>query len=100
MNLYATAGYPPRAGDWALPIIFCDAVINSGNSIKELLETLAPLHPGRLVVVCMTMQAAAKSLAVQFPLVPFFAMRVSENKFTGRRGTDTGNRLFNTMQLE
>lgn len=27
------------------------------------------------------------------------ALRQSENQFTGSRGTDTGNRLFNTTHL-
>jgi len=28
------------------------------------------------------------------------ALRLSKNKFTGKGGTDTGNRLFNTIRLD
>ena len=31
--------------------------------------------------------------------ISLVALRLSENKFTGTRTTDTGNRLYNTTQL-
>ena len=32
--------------------------------------------------------------------VTFLALRVSDNKYTGRGGTDTGHRLFNTPYFD
>ena len=81
-------------------VIVCDAVINSGASVRAQLPTLSALGPVQVVVVCLVMQEEAQALALEFPLVRFIAMRVSQNKFKGLGGTDTGHRLFNTTCLE
>lgn len=83
-------------------VIVCDSVVNTGRSLRALLrEVLAPLQPLRVVVVCVVLQQlAAPELSREFPLVPVVALRVSGNKFKGRGGTDTGNRLFNTTVID
>lgn len=68
--------------------------------MRALLPDLTALGPVQVVVICMVMQEEAQALAMEFPLVRFIAMRVSQNKFKGLGGTDTGHRLFNTTFLE
>ena len=68
--------------------------------MRALLPALSALGPAQVVVVCLVMQEEAQALALEFPLVRFIAMRVSQNKFKGLGGTDTGHRLFNTTCLE
>ena len=43
------------------------------------------------------MRKEAKYITDKYPNISFYALRISENKYTGKGGTDTGNRLFNTM---
>ncbi|KAK6592003.1 uracil phosphoribosyltransferase [Botrytis cinerea] len=89
-----------------LNIVLVDSVVNSGKTIVEFVEHIRKLHATiRIVVVAGVVQSqaihgssAAKTLARSgnFSIV---ALRLSENKFTGKGTTDTGNRLFNTIYL-
>ena len=81
-------------------LVLCDAVVNSGRSVREALEELLSLRPAQVAVLCLVMQEAAQELARKFPLVRFAAPRVSSNRFTGSKGTDTGNRLYNNTCLD
>jgi uracil phosphoribosyltransferase len=80
-------------------VVVCDAVVNSGASVRDALAALLPLGPRRVAVACLVMQEGAQGLAGEFPLVQFAAARVSANRFKGVGGTDTGNRLYNTTCL-
>ncbi|KAL7581094.1 hypothetical protein ACA910_005897 [Epithemia clementina (nom. ined.)] len=86
-------------------VIIVDSVINEGNSIRRVLGQLEslvipPSAKPRYFVLTAVMQAcAAAKLSVEFPRVRFFALRLSENKFKGQGGTDTGNRLFGTSNF-
>ncbi|KAK6591835.1 uracil phosphoribosyltransferase [Botrytis cinerea] len=71
-----------------LNIVLVDSVVNSGKTIVEF---------------CRAYPEAARndpyrcgSRSGNFSIV---ALRLSENKFTGKGTTDTGNRLFNTTYL-
>ncbi|KAI1908661.1 hypothetical protein LOZ65_006606 [Ophidiomyces ophidiicola] len=88
-------------------IILVDSVVNSGRSILEFVHHIRAVHPTiRLVVVAGVVQVSAvsaegsltKALGADkhFSIV---ALRLSGNKFTGKGSTDTGNRLFNTVDL-
>ncbi|KAF7853630.1 uncharacterized protein EAF02_011935 [Botrytis sinoallii] len=89
-----------------LNVVLVDSVVNSGKTIVEFVEHIRKLHATiRIVVVAGVVQSqvihgssAAKALARSgnFSIV---ALRLSENKFTGKGTTDTGNRLFNTTYL-
>lgn len=86
-------------------LVLVDSVINSGKSVKEFVERVRNIDAGiRIVVVAGVVQKKAitgilKELASVDDL-SLVALRLSDNKFTGRGGTDTGNRLFNTTHLD
>ena len=89
-------------------IILADWVINTGKGmlefVKHIRENLS--WQGRIVMVAGVVQAEvicpdgefAKELAGMGD-VSLVALRVSENKYTGTGGTDTGHRLFNSTHL-
>ncbi|KAH8430781.1 uncharacterized protein LDX57_008444 [Aspergillus melleus] len=88
-------------------VVLVDSVINSGKTIVEFVQHIRLLKPFiRIVVVAGVVQAqaiagnsaiAALSVGGKLKVV---ALRLSENKFTGKGGTDTGNRLFNTVDQD
>jgi uracil phosphoribosyltransferase len=88
-------------------IILVDSVVNNGKSVVEFVQHIRGLNATiRIVVVAGVVQADSVdggSIAQilerdeNFSLV---ALRLSDNKFTGKGTTDTGNRLFNTTQLD
>lgn len=87
-------------------VILVDSVVNSGKTVVDFLRHVRGIDPAiRVVVVVGVVQAQAiseGSLAQEIDLHPNFsivALRLSQNKFTGRGTTDTGNRLFNTTHI-
>lgn len=77
-------------------IIIVDAVINTGKSIEKAIEHLRKSKPRKIFVATLIMQKDALHLSEKYSDIYFYALRVSENKYVGKGGTDTGNRLFNT----
>lgn len=77
-------------------IIVVDAVINTGKSIENVLQTLLTFNVNKIIVVTLILQKEALQLTQKYPAISFYALRISENKYVGTKGTDTGNRLFNT----
>jgi len=80
-------------------IIVVDAVINTGKSIEKAIEHLRKSKPRKIFVATLIMQKDALHLSEKYPDIYFYALRVSENKYVGKGGSDTGNRLFNTTNL-
>lgn len=89
-------------------VILVDSVINSGKTVVEFVEQIRKLHATiRVVIVAGVVQDQTvgeggtlhKKLGC-LPGVSLVALRLSETKFTGMGGTDTGNRLFNTTHLD
>ncbi|KAK3314034.1 uracil phosphoribosyltransferase-domain-containing protein, partial [Apodospora peruviana] len=90
-------------------LILVDSVVNSGKSVAEFVQHIRyQLNSPdvNIVVIAGVVQAACIGevglLGRMFEAdekLSLVALRLSENKFTGRGGTDTGNRLFNTTQL-
>ncbi len=80
-------------------VIIVDAVINTGKSIEKIIEQLKESKTNKIFVATLIMQNDALQLADKYPNIYFYALRVSENKYVGKGGTDTGNRLFNTTNL-
>ncbi|OAA69839.1 HAD-like domain protein [Cordyceps fumosorosea ARSEF 2679] len=89
-------------------LILVDSVVNSGKSIVEFLRHVTRLKQDGLVnVVVVAGVVQEESVAEGHVLrtmleqhgVKLVALRLSSNKFTGTKGTDTGNRLFNTTHL-
>ncbi|WP_430409284.1 uracil phosphoribosyltransferase [Kordia sp.] len=79
-------------------IIIVDAVINTGKSIENVLHTLLAFNVNKIIVVTLILQKEALQLIRKYPTISFYALRISENKYVGTKGTDTGNRLFNTKK--
>ncbi|RYP09917.1 hypothetical protein DL765_008289 [Monosporascus sp. GIB2] len=87
-------------------IVLVDSVINSGGMLVEFMRHIRGLDSTiRIVAVAGVLQEKAVSegkLAHAFASdirLSVVALRLSENKFTGKGSTDTGNRLFNTTHL-
>jgi uracil phosphoribosyltransferase len=81
-------------------LIIVDSVINRGNSIREVLNQLGAdgtLHWNIFVLAGVMQLGAAQTLPKEFPRVRFLTLRVSDNQYSGKGGTDTGNRLFGTL---
>ena len=89
-----------------LTLLLVDSVVNSGKTVVQFVQHVRDLHATiRIVVVTGVAQAQsvfggslAQALA-RHARVSLVALRISNNKFTGRGTTDTGNRLFNTTHL-
>ena len=88
-------------------VLLVDSVVNSGKSVVDFVHHIRGLKDVRIVIVAGVVQAQAisrngsliKSLKGYNDL-SLVALRLSESKFTGSGGTDTGNRLFNTTHLD
>lgn len=87
-------------------VVLVDSVVNSGKTVEEFLQHVRNLDAFiRIVIVAGVVQAQsiadgpfAQALN-RHTKVSLVALRLSENKFTGKGNTDTGNRLFNTTRL-
>ncbi|KAF4534686.1 Uracil phosphoribosyltransferase protein [Lasiodiplodia theobromae] len=90
-----------------LQVLLVDSVINSGKTILEFVQAIRKLDSHiRIVVVAGVVQAQCTSpnstfykTLVNHDNVSLVALRLSDTKFIGSGGTDTGNRLFNTTHL-
>ena len=89
-----------------LTVILVDSVINTGKTIMEFVQHVRVLHATiRIVIVAGVVQAQCisgknfKQTLARWPNVHLITLRISDTKFTGSGGTDTGNRLFNTTHL-
>jgi uracil phosphoribosyltransferase len=100
---------PPRAEELMTTrtqnVILVDSVINKGDSMRRALDYLArTIFEARCtrvlriyVITGVMQQTAYDTLPLEYPRVCFSTLRVSKNQYTGKGGTDTGNRLFGTM---
>lgn len=86
-------------------ILFVDSVLNIGKSMVVFVEHIRGINPqAKVLLVAGVVQAGAMAVDKEESLrrkmevwgdVSNVALRVSENKYTGVKGTDTGDRLFN-----
>ncbi|TWU78382.1 hypothetical protein ED733_008729 [Metarhizium rileyi] len=88
-------------------VILVDSVINSGKTLIDFISHTRSLSRHvQIIVVAGVVQADAilqgRKLAkkIEEHGVLIGALRLSENKFTGVKGTDTGHRLFNTTHMD
>ena len=88
-------------------IILVDSVVNNGKTMIDFtyhLHYLAPTVPIVMVAGVVQQNAIGRLERLQATIrhskISLVALRVSDNKYTGKGGTDTGNRLFNTAQLD
>ena len=87
-------------------VMLVDSVVNSGKMIMNFIQHVRSLHATiRVVVVAGVAQAQSVSegslaqVLARDANLSLVALRLSDNRFTGRGTTDTGNRLFNTTLL-
>ncbi|KAK0702499.1 uracil phosphoribosyltransferase-domain-containing protein [Apiosordaria backusii] len=91
-------------------VLLVDSVINTGKSVVEFVRHIRKLSSTiRIVVMAGVVQAKVVAAGAdgllyrvlqEEPRVDVVALRLSDNKFTGKGATDTGARLFNTVELE
>lgn len=89
-------------------VIIVGSVVNEGNSVRNVIGHVqrliasdsAVLPPKMYVLTAVMQKEAFVQLPIDYPLIRFIALRVSNNKYKGRGGTDTGNRLFGTFCTE
>ncbi|KAI0431299.1 uracil phosphoribosyltransferase-domain-containing protein [Xylaria sp. FL1042] len=87
-------------------VILVDSVVNSGKTVVQFVRHIRAICSRiRIVVIAGVVQAQsvtdadfAHTLAHDSSL-HLIALRLSDNKFTGKGTTDTGNRLFNPTCL-
>ena len=77
-------------------IIVVDSVINTGKSILPLLEWLNEIGGEVIVATNVIFDQTVQKLKDY----DIFAIRQSKNSYKGTKSIDTGNRLFNTIELE
>jgi uracil phosphoribosyltransferase len=87
-------------------VMLVDSVVNSGKTVAQFVQRIRKLHATiRIVVVSGVAQAESvfggslSHALAGCTNISLIALRLSDNKFTGRGFTDTGNRLFNTTHL-
>lgn len=88
-------------------VLLVDSVVNNGKTAVQFIHRVRGLHPDiRIVVVAGVVQSQAVTgdtplahALANDPNIGIVALRLSDNKYTGKGGTDTGNRLFNTTHL-
>lgn len=84
-------------------IIIVDSVINTGNSILTLIKNLKNINPH--IQICIVSNVIQKEALEKFKDYFLFTVRISENKFIGKKqhkqigntGPDTADRLFNLL---
>jgi uracil phosphoribosyltransferase/phosphoserine phosphatase len=87
-------------------IILVDSVVNTGKSILQFVQHVRNLNATICIVVVVgvihTQTVSTSRIGRElgrFDGLSFVALRLSDNKFTARGTTDTGNRLFNTVHM-
>ena len=89
-------------------VLLVDSVVNSGKSVAEFITRIHEMAGSsiRIVVVAGVTHASSVSrgtslyhAAEEHGNVTLISLRFSENQFTGKGTTDTGNRLFNTTHI-
>lgn len=77
-------------------IIVVDSVVNTGKSILPILNYINDKN-NNIIVATNVINNKAVSLLSEFKL---HTIRISTNSYVGTKTIDTGNRLFNTIDLE
>ncbi|KAK2460059.1 hypothetical protein APHAL10511_007936 [Amanita phalloides] len=87
-------------------VLLVDSVVNSGKSVADFIQHIRSLDSTiRIIVIAGVVQAQSLSEGVFSQALEhdmnlsIVALRLSNNQFTGKGTTDTGNRLFNTTHV-
>ncbi len=78
-------------------VVVVDAVINTGKSLRALLDPLEKLGVKQIVIVALVgYRPTVELLVSEKPHIDVVVARLSDRSFVGRGPTDTGGRLFGT----
>ena len=93
----------------ARAILLVDGVVNEGTTAVRFLRHIRRVDPkARVLIVAGVVQGRCvgrdggnqfSRLSEGDEALSLVALRISGNKYAGRGGVDTGNRLFNTTHL-
>lgn len=78
--------------------VLIDSVVNTGESIEPVLRQLSERGMRTHVVSLVTPRSTAERLVKVWPETHFHFARLSDNQYVGSGATDTGNRLFGTIE--
>jgi uracil phosphoribosyltransferase len=78
-------------------VIIVDSVINTGKSMKKVVDLL-PKNK-KIYIVSLVMQENAKNVFKNYDNLAFYISRLSKNFYVGKGNFDTGNRLFNSKKV-
>ena len=88
-------------------VMLVGSVVNNGQTMMGFTRHVHDLVPAtRILMFADVVQAQAVTRLQEFQVslrhhhVSLVALRKSDNKYTGTGSTDTGHRLFNTVQLQ
>lgn len=76
-------------------IIIIDTVINSGKTIKPIIKRLEDNNNS----ISIALNVIPEKTVPTFYKYNIHAIRSSTNSYKGTKGNDTGNRLFNTVEV-
>jgi len=79
-------------------IIVVDSVINTGKTMKKILDHLVQKGYKRIFAVSLVINSNAVKLFEDYKDVELFVARTSDNFYKGEGNTDTGNRLFGNLK--
>lgn len=89
---------PPTSGR---TIVVVDSVINTGRSIRKVLDVVATFQPSAVAVATLVaFRSGIERLVDDYPRVDFHVARISDRSYVGRGTTDTGSRLFETTSWQ
>lgn len=80
------------------PAVIVDAVVNTGRSMTQVMDTVRRLGARNIMVVTLVgYRPTLEGMAAAMPEITFVAARLSERSYVGKGGTDTGARLFGSV---
>jgi uracil phosphoribosyltransferase len=83
------------------PYVIVDSVINTGGSMRHLLDRLLAHDVAKLSVAALVgYRPTVEAMSHEYDGVLFSVGRLSERSYVGKGGTDTGARLFGSTTME
>ncbi len=74
-------------------ILIVDSVINNGTSVNKVISEVENINKDITIVSAVTQE----KFESKYDLI---TIRISNNKYKGVKNLDTGNRLFNTKEID
>lgn len=78
-------------------VIIADSVINTGKTMKNILDHLVQKKYKRIFVATLVINSNGVELLKDYKDIELYVARISDNFYKGIGNTDTGNRLFGNL---